>query len=131
MNTVQLVGKIATDIRLDQFGQTGTDTAKTKASFLLAVGRPVRNADPDWIRVETWGKQAQNLVRFNGKGSRIAVSGRLRGQFYNPDGGDRGGQLRTIVVAEEIQFLGAPKLDGTTSAAAVAVPTEPARTSRR
>ena len=131
MNTVQLVGKIATDIRLDQFGQAGTDTAKTKASFLLAVGRPVRNADPDWIRVETWGRQAQNLVRFNGKGSRIAVSGRLRGQFYNPDGGDRGGQLRNIVVAEEIQFLGAPKVDGTASAATVAAPAEPARTSRR
>ena len=131
MNTVQLVGKIATDIQLQQFGQAGRDTAKTKATFLLAVGRPVRNAEPDWVRVETWGKQAQNLVRFNGKGSRIAVSGRLRGQFYNPDGGDRGGQLRLIVVAEQIQFLGAPKTDGTAATTGNAAPTEPARTARR
>ena len=131
MNTVQLVGKIATDIQLQQFGQAGTDTAKTKATFLLAVGRPVRNAEPDWVRVETWGKQAQNLVRFNGKGSRIAVSGRLRGQFYNPDGGDRGGQLRLIVVAEQIQFLGAPKPDGAAASAVDTAPTEPARAARR
>lgn len=131
MNTVQLVGKIATDIHLQQFGQAGTDTAKTKATFLLAVGRPVRNAEPDWVRVETWGKQAQNLVRFNGKGSRIAVSGRLRGQFYNPDGGDRGGQLRLIVVAEQIQFLGAPKPDATVASAVNTGSTEPARAARR
>ena len=127
MNRVQLVGKIATDIRLQEFGEGGSGTGKTKATFLLAVGRPVRNAEPDWVRVETWGKQAYNLARFNGKGSRIAVSGRLRGQFYNPDGGDRGGQLRTVVVAEEIQFLGAPKVEGSGAAAAP----EPARTPRR
>ncbi len=131
MNTVQLVGKVATDIRLQEFGDVGAGTGKTKATFLLAVGRPIRNAEPDWVRVETWGKQAQNLVRFNGKGSRIAVSGRLRGQFYNPDGGERGGQLRLIVVAEQIQFLGAPKTDGTAAAAGNAAPTEPARAARR
>lgn len=131
MNRVELVGKIATDIRLQEFGDAGSGSGKTQATFLLAVGRPVRNAEPDWIRVETWGKQAQNLVRFNGKGSRIAVSGRLRGQFYNPDGGDRGGQLRTTVVAEEIQFLGAPKTDGAAATAVSAAPTEPARAARR
>jgi len=128
MNAVQLVGKIAADIRLQEFGDAGSDTAKTKATFLLAVSRPIRGSEPDWVRVETWGKQARNLVRFNGKGSRIAVSGRIRGQFYNPDGGERGGQLRISVVADQIQFLGAPKADASGPAA---TPAESPRASRR
>lgn len=125
---MQLVGKIATDIRLQDFGNAEADNAKTKATFLLAVSRPIRGSEPDWVRVETWGKQARNLVRFNSKGSRIAVSGRIRGQFYNPDGGERGGQLRISVVADQIQFLGAPK---TEAAGAAASAPEPPRASRR
>ena len=99
MNTVHLVGKIASDIKLQEFGE------KVKASFLLAVTRPVRDSEPDFVRCETWGKQAQNLVKFNQKGSRIAVTGHLRSRFYNADGGNRGGQLMAAVVAEEIVYL--------------------------
>ena len=108
MNTVQLVGRIASDITCLE---VTTAKGKTvKASFLLAVRRAVRGAtEPDWVRIETWGKQAENLVKFNGKGSKVAVTGRIRGQFYNPDGGKTGGQLRTSVVADEIVYLTSPK----------------------
>src|SRR5437016_1849276 len=100
MNTVQLVGKIASEIRLQEF--TGGEKVKVKATFLLVVPRPIRDADPDWVRVETWGRQAENLIRFNGKGSRIEITGRLRSRFFNPDGKPRGGELRSAVVADEI-----------------------------
>lgn len=33
------------------------------------------------------------------------MSGRLRGQFYSADGKERGGQLRLVVVADEITYL--------------------------
>jgi single-strand DNA-binding protein len=116
MNTVHLVGKVASDIKLQEFGASGGGDARAKASFLIAVRRAVaRRTDgarkADMIRVETWGTQARNLVKFNEKGSRIAVTGRIRGEFYNPDGGDRGGQLRTVVVAEEIVYLTPPATD--------------------
>ena len=119
------MGKIATDIRLQQF--SGGDKAKVKASFLLVVPRPIRDAEPDWVRVETWGRQAENLVRFNGKGSRIGVTGRLRSQFYNPDGKPRGGELRSAVVADEIVYLGQPQprqTDPQTAPAAAGASTE-------
>lgn len=45
------------------------------------------------------------------------MKGRIRGEFYNPDGGDRGGQLRTVVVAEEIVYLTPPSTDDTATAA--------------
>jgi single-stranded DNA-binding protein len=122
MNTAQLVGKVASPIRLQEFPASGGGSPHAKASFLIAVrrvggrqteGRP----KADIIRVETWGTQARNLVKFNDKGSRVAVKGRIRGEFYNPDGGDRGGQLRTVVVAEEIVYLTPPATDDTATAA--------------
>ena len=130
MNTVQLVGRIATEIRLQEFHK-GSGGTLYKASFLLAVSPPVKGGQPDFVQVETWGVTAQNLVRFNGKGSRISVKGRVRGQFWNKDGGTRGGKLRQVVVAQQIEFLGAPKGQAGAAAGGDAAATEPAKGSRR
>lgn len=110
MNSVQLVGNIATDIQFREFDSvTQAGHRKAKASFLLAVSRPIKDSEPDWVRIETWNTLARNLIQFNRKGSRVGVSGHLRGEFYNPDGGDRGGELRTVVVADEIHYLSPPR----------------------
>ena len=108
MNHVQLIGVVASPVQVQEY-PAAAKGPQTKATFLCAVRRRDRSAEPDWIRVETWGVQARNLVRFNGKGSRVAVTGRLRGTFYNPDGQARGGQLRLAVAAESITYLSAPK----------------------
>ena len=123
MNQIHLLGTIASDIRLQTFG-TG-DAARTRASFVCAVHRRRRPAPPDWIRVEAWGPQATNLVRFNGRGSRVAVTGYLRGTFYNPDGSERGGQLRLAVVADTITYCSPPRAAADEPAAAE--PASPAR----
>ena len=128
MNTVHMVGKIASEIRIAEYG-AGADV-KVKASFLLAVPRPVKDGEPDWVRVETWGKQAANLVRFNPKGSRIGVVGRLQSRFYNPDGTDRGGQLRSAVVANEIVYLTGKKAAPGEAVPGEAAPVEEAPTGR-
>ena len=125
MNTVHLVGKVASEIRTREFIRA--NGSLVKASFILVVPRPRRDADPDWVRVETWGKQAENLVKYNSKGSRLAVRGRLRGEFWNPDGGNRGGELRCSVVAEEITYLGG----GRTSTDTAAATTPPASSTER
>lgn len=92
---------MASAIRLERFGSN-----TTKASCLLAVRRiGTRDQRMDWLRIETWGKLAETFDRFCAKGSRVGVKGRLRGEFYNRDGGTRGGDLRQVVVAEQIEFL--------------------------
>ena len=112
MNHVELLGVVASDVRVQEFIAAGKPEPQVKASFLCAVRRWDRTQEPDWVRVETWGVQARNLVRFNGKGSRVAVTGRLRGTFYNPDGKERGGQLRLVVVADQITYLSPPRKEG-------------------
>lgn len=109
MNHVELLGVVASEVRVQEFIPAGKPEPQVKASFLCAVRRRDRTQEPDWVRVETWGVQARNLVRFNGKGSRVAVTGRLRGTFYNPDGKERGGQLRLVVVADQITYLSPPR----------------------
>jgi single-strand DNA-binding protein len=109
VNTVHLVGKIATDIRLREFRSSKRAEPMVKASFLLAVPPPTKGGEPDWVPVETWNVQARNLARFNRKGSRIAVSGRLRSRFYDPNGKERGGSLHPTVVADGIDYLTQPR----------------------
>jgi len=60
------------------------------------------------VRVETWGVQADNVVRYCGKGRMIAVEGHLHGRFLTADGDTRGGRLRLVVVAERITYLERP-----------------------
>lgn len=109
MNTVHLVGKIATNINVKEYPSKSGGEAMTKAAFLMVVPADRKNGEPDWVRVEVWNGQATNLVRFNRKGSRISVTGRLGGWFYNPEGGERGGTLRTVVVAKNIDYLSPPQ----------------------
>jgi single-stranded DNA-binding protein len=45
------------------------------------------------------------------KGSRIAVSGRLRSRFYDPNGKERGGSLRPTVIADGIDYLTPPRAE--------------------
>ena len=118
VNHVELIGVVASEVRVQEFLSAGKPEPQVKASFLCAVRRRDRAQEPDWVRVETWGIQARNLVRFNGKGSRVAVTGRLRGTFYNPEGKERGGQLRLVVVADQITYLSPPKREATSETSA-------------
>jgi len=85
MNTVCLSGALATDPvgRKVTVVRDGQRTENTTASFLLAVNRPRRagtDQDPgaDFVRVEVWGKVAENTLRYLKKGRRVNVEGRLR-----------------------------------------------------
>lgn len=121
MNAVHLVGNIGDEIEVREFPAKDGGEDRVRASFLLAVDRPIRDAEPDWIRIVVWGVQARNLPRFNGRGSRIAVDGHLRGEWYDPPAAGKGAQppseLRTEVVAERIQYLSPKRVDAATEAA--------------
>ena len=107
-NTAFFIGNVATKITIEEFTRPDGEVL-AKSRCLVAVSRlGKRNADgeepsPDFVPVEAWGALARALAQFNQKGSKIGVTGRIRSEFWAPEG--EKGSLRTAVVAERIDFL--------------------------
>src|SRR3954454_9836604 len=99
MNTVSIVGNLATEVELKQVGD------KKVASFLLAVGRAGRDAGADFVWITAWERQAELCDEYVAKGDRVAIEGRLKSRTWEQDGRRRDA---IEVVARRIDFLGGP-----------------------
>lgn len=101
MNTISLVGRITKDLELRY-----TQSNKPVCEFNLAVNR-VGQEQADFITCQVWNGQAENLSKYQGKGSLIGVVGNLRvDKFKDKDGNDR---YKTYVLANNIEYLGTKK----------------------
>ena len=100
LNSVSLTGRLTKDIELRE-----TSGGKAFARFTVAVNR-INKDEADFISVKVWNKVAENCAKFIGKGSLVAVSGRIETGSYEKDG-------RTIyttdVVAHNVYFLDSKK----------------------
>lgn len=115
MNSVQLIGRIASAIKVEEVNTSLG--LRPRASLLLAVRRRLREAvEPDWIRVEVWGAHADNLAKYCDKGRLIAVEGHVTGRFLDPSGETRGSRLRLLVVADSVTYLDRPASPASESA---------------
>jgi single-strand DNA-binding protein len=100
MNTVSLIGNLATDVEVRDVGEE-----KKVASFLLAVDRGGREAGADFVWISAWDRQAELCAEYLAKGRRVAVEGRLHSRTWEQDGARRDA---IDVVARRIDFLGGP-----------------------
>lgn len=105
MNQVILTGRLTKDPELRT-----TQSDKQVASFTLAVDKYGEGAD--FINCIVWGKQAENLCKYQEKGSQIGLSGRISTRSYEDDKGNK--RNITEVVADSIEFLGSKKKETTT-----------------
>ena len=96
MNKVILIGHISTDLELKQ-----TNNGKSVVNFNLAINR--FGEGTDFIPVQLWGIQADNLVQYQSKGSQIAIEGTIRIDTYNDSDGKV--KYKTYVLAQNIKFL--------------------------
>ncbi len=101
MNKVILIGRLTADPELRY-----TPNGNAVCNVSVAVDRDYKRdgADNvDFVSVDVWGKSAENLAKYMGKGQRIGIDGRLQVEKYEKDG-----QKRTAykVVANRVEFLG-------------------------
>lgn len=96
MNKVVLIGRITKDLELRK-----TKSDKSVCEFTLATNR-VGSEDADFISCMVWNQQAENLCKFQGKGSLIAVFGELRTDSYEIEGQKR---YKTYVLVSNVEFL--------------------------
>ncbi len=101
MNRTILIGRITKDLELKT-----TQSNIPVVTFTLAVDKQFKDESgergADFIQCVTWRASAENLVKYCGKGSLIAVDGRISTRDYDTDNGKR---YVTEVVADNIQFL--------------------------
>lgn len=103
MNTVNLIGRLVRDNELKY-----TKSGKAVATNTLAL-------DDGWgdnkrsyfIPLVVWEKQAESLANYTGKGSKIAVNGKLTSRSYET----QDGQKRTIIEVVANQYGGIEFLD--------------------
>lgn len=99
MNKVILIGRLTKDTELSQVGSAGTSMTK----FCLAVTRPFKKDETDFINCIAFGKTAENIDRFFAKGSPIAVTGRIQTGSYEANDGTK--RYTTDVIVESFEFI--------------------------
>jgi single-strand DNA-binding protein len=112
MNRVQLIGNLGRAVELRELGG-----GKVVGKTILAVSRMRKGerAGTDWIPITLWDRQAQSAAKYLGRGSRVAIEGRLHGDFVPVKGGEgeaKRSQLRLEVVVDRITYLTPPKRGG-------------------
>lgn len=97
MNTVTLMGRIASDLELKK-----TQNGKVMMNFMLAVNR--QKDTTYFIRCTAWGKSAEFIKNYFVKGSMIAILGYISAGTYT----DRNGTSKYImnVCVEKSFFTG-------------------------
>src|SRR5579884_236623 len=99
MNRWTGVGRLGQQVELRY-----TPKGRPVARVLLAVDRVPVNGQrgADWVRLVLWGRQAEVCSQYAGKGSLVAVEGRLSSEWYEREGRK---ELATEVVVERLDFL--------------------------
>ncbi|MBC2843719.1 single-stranded DNA-binding protein [Winogradskyella flava] len=104
-NKVQLIGNLGNDPEI-----INLESGKTLAKFSIATNESYKNAqgekvtDTQWHNIVAWGKTAQIVEKFVGKGKEVAIEGKLTTRSWE----DKDGMKRYIteVVCSELLMLG-------------------------
>lgn len=110
MNIVNLAGRLTKDIELQEYGK-GKDKGHF-TRFTLAVRDGVdKDGEPrtQFISCIIWGKGAELLDQYTGKGDLIGVSGKLEENNYEDAEGVKHYTLQ--VNARDFEFLNTKKED--------------------
>ena len=127
INRVELLGRVGVDPEM-RYSQAGTAITRIR----LATDRHRQNGETetDWHDVICWGKLAEAVNSYVGKGERLYVSGRLAQNSYETPSTGSGqatdGQKRhrTEIHAQEVVFLDSKRANGADGVTADNGPTD-------
>lgn len=119
MNAVQLLGRFTRDNEFKELG--GTSVFRNN----IAVQRNFKNKDgereSDFINVVAFGKTAELLNQYFGKGQQVAVEGRIQTRSYDKEDGTR--VYTTDVIVNQFDFVGSKNDNASQPAATASKPT--------
>ena len=104
-NKVQLIGNVGNEPEI-----TNLESGKKVAKFSIATNEFYKNSNGEkeqntqWHNVVAWGKIAEIVEKYVGKGKEVALEGELTSRSYETNEGEK--RYVTEVVANEILLLG-------------------------
>ena len=100
MNKVILIGRLTKDPELNFAAGTGTAVCR----FGLAVTRPFKKDETDFINCIAFGKTAETIAQYLTKGRQLAVTGSIRTGSYDAKDGTK--RYTTDIVVDSFEFIG-------------------------
>ena len=104
-NKVQLIGNVGNEPEITNL-ESGKKVAKfsiaTNESYKDSKGEKVTNTQ--WHNIVAWGKIAEIVEKYVGKGKEVALEGKLTSRSYETKEGEK--RYITEVVVDEILLLG-------------------------
>lgn len=100
MNKVILIGRLTKDPEVNFIPTNG----KALVRFGLAVVRPYKKDEVDFINCKAFGKTAETIANYITKGKQIAVVGNIRTGSYEDKDGIK--KYITEVWVESFNFIG-------------------------
>jgi len=104
-NKVQLIGNVGNEPEITNL-ESGKKVAKfsiaTNESYKDSKGEKVTNTQ--WHNIVAWGKIAEIVEKYVGKGKEVALEGKLMARSYETKEGEK--RYVTEVVVDEILLLG-------------------------
>lgn len=100
MNKVVLIGRTTKSPELRYAPGTGTAVCR----FTLAVNRPFKKDETDFINCVAFGKIGETIAQYVLKGRQVAVTGSIRTGSYESNSGEK--RYTTDVAVESFEFIG-------------------------
>ena len=106
MNRVVLIGRLTKEPELRY---TASNVACVETDIAINNGKNDKGEErpADFIRVVFWDKLAENLAKFQHKGSLIAVEGQIKVQSWDDDNGNK--KYKTYVLVRNMEFVESKK----------------------
>ena len=102
LNNYSVIGRMTRD--LDERAFAYTQNGKARLNISIAVNDGYGdNQYTSYFDVVVWGKTAENIKPYLGKGKQICINGRLRQDRWESNGQKNS---RVVIVAETVQLLG-------------------------
>ena len=104
INSVRLMGHVGATPAVKSF-----DNGNKVAKLILATNEKQKNAKGEtiaithWHNLVFWGKQAELIEKYIGKGERIAIEGTLANRFYETNTGEK--RQITEVKVDSFEFV--------------------------
>lgn len=104
MNKVILIGRLGAD------PETRTTAGGTTVANLRLATSERRKEGSEWVEATEWhrlvafGKTAENVAKYQSKGSQLAVEGRIQtNKWQDKDGNDK---YTTEIICDRLEFIG-------------------------